>query len=54
MDKDDIYLAVTLETMFTHTKKLAVGACYLYCYAIKLLINGKTRTETIDEIIYEA
>ena len=40
--------------MFTHSKKLAIDACYLYCYAISLLINGKSRSETFKEIREEA
>ena len=50
MNKDDMYMAIALQTMFTHPMKLAIEACYLYCYAISLLINGKTRSETFQEI----
>ena len=40
--------------MFTHPLKLAIDACYLYCYAISLLIDGKSRSETFKEIKDEA
>ena len=54
MNKDDMYMAITLETMFTHPLKLAIDACYLYCYAIKLLIDGMSRSDTFEEIKKEA
>lgn len=37
--KEDLYNAVLLQTALTHQNKFAVDACYLYCFAIGILIN---------------
>jgi ADP-ribosylglycohydrolase len=36
----DIYQAVRLQTKFTHSNENAIGACYLYTFAISKLIEG--------------
>ncbi len=35
-----MYQAVRLQTIFTHSNEVAIGACYLYTFAISQLING--------------
>lgn len=40
LNKEDLFLAVKLQTMMTHASEIAIEASYLYCYAIGLLING--------------
>jgi hypothetical protein len=41
---DDFYYAIKYQTMLTHSNQIAIDACYLYCFAIKLLIiNGSSK-----------
>lgn len=42
LPKEQLYQAVKLQTSLTHSNQIAIDASYLYCYAIVLLINGKT------------
>ena len=42
LPKKDLYIAVKLQTMLTHSNEIAIEASYLYCYAISLLIKGET------------
>jgi len=42
LPKDQLYQAVKLQTSLTHSNQIAIDASYLYCFAIVLLINGKT------------
>ena len=50
---EDLYNAVSLQTMLTHSNKIAIDSCYLYCYAIRELIrNGNAKeafTKTLDQ-----
>ena len=41
--KEELFLAVKLHAMFIHSHELVIECCYLYCYAIRLLIKGKNR-----------
>ncbi|TNV78765.1 hypothetical protein FGO68_gene2351 [Halteria grandinella] len=54
LNKQDLYAAVKLETAFTHSRELAIGACYLYCYAIGQLIQGKAAKEVFEEVLDES
>ena len=39
----------------THCNKIAIDCSYLYCYAIKLILNGETDRKVIfDLVMYEA
>lgn len=42
LSKKDLYIAVKLQTMLTHSNDIAIEASYLYCYAVSLLIKGET------------
>ena len=48
LPKEELFLAVKLETMMTHSNSVAIEACYLYCYAIGLLINGYSSQDTFN------
>ena len=43
-----MYQAVMLQTMFTHSNETAIGACYLYTFAISKLIEGLKGTEVYE------
>ena len=45
LSKEDLFKAVKLQTKMTHSNDIPIEACYLYCYAISLLINGATPAE---------
>jgi ADP-ribosylglycohydrolase len=47
---NEMYAAVTLQTLFTHPSQIAIDACYLYCYAISLLIKGDSMVKAFDEV----
>jgi ADP-ribosylglycohydrolase len=38
LSDEELYTAVALQTMLTHSNKIAIDSCYLYCYAIRELI----------------
>ncbi len=42
LPKEELRIAVKLQTMMTHSNDIAIEASYLYCYAISLLIKGST------------
>jgi ADP-ribosylglycohydrolase len=48
LPKEELFVAVKLKTMMTHSNYVAIEACYLYCYAIGLLINGYSTQETFN------
>jgi ADP-ribosylglycohydrolase len=48
LDSDSLFAAVKLVVMLTNSHELVVEACYLYCFAIQQLINGKTATEAFN------
>lgn len=48
LPKDELFIAVKLQTMMTHSNDVAIEASYLYCYAIGLLINGYSPQETFN------
>lgn len=54
LPKDELYEAVKLVTCLTHSNQIAIDASYLYCYAIVLLINGKSATQTYTLAMQEA
>ena len=49
LPKEDLFTAVKLQTMMTHSNEIAIEASYLYCYAIGLLINGASPAETFNK-----
>jgi len=52
---DDLFEAVRLFCSFTHVHELVLESCYLYCYAIRLLIvNGKKMNEAYNEMMLES
>jgi ADP-ribosylglycohydrolase len=59
LPKEELKIAVKLQTMMTHSNEIAIEASYLYCYAIGLLIKGdssieafnKTKAEVLSETI---
>lgn len=56
-----MYEGVRLQTLFTHSHETAIGACYLYTFAIARLIEGikpedvyeltKKEAETNEDLI---
>ncbi len=48
LPKEDLFTAVKLQTMLTHTNEIAIEASQLYCYAISLLIKGHTSLEAFN------
>jgi ADP-ribosylglycohydrolase len=48
LDSDSLYAVVKLIAMMTHSNELVIETCYLYCYAIKQLINGSSAKETFN------
>ena len=48
LDKDSLHTAVKLVVLMTHSNKLVIEACYLYCFAIIQLINGNTSIEAFN------
>jgi len=48
LNKEDMYQAVRFQTMFTHSNENAIGACYLYTFAISKLIEGLKGTEVYE------
>lgn len=40
LSNEDLYKAVHLQTYFTHSNKVAIDSAYLYCLAIKMILNG--------------
>jgi ADP-ribosyl-[dinitrogen reductase] hydrolase len=53
LSKDDLYLAVKYQTMFTHANPTAINATYLYCYAIKLLIKEDLSMKDMGKKVFE-
>ncbi|CDW91870.1 UNKNOWN [Stylonychia lemnae] len=55
LSNDDLYRAVYLQTYLTHCNQIAIDSTYIYCFAIKLILNGKTDRQTIfEEVLLEA
>jgi ADP-ribosylglycohydrolase len=50
----ELYQAVRLQTMFTHSHDQAIYASYLYCLAIGLLIKGYEPEEVYKRLREEA
>lgn len=51
---EELYEAVKLQTLFTHSHQIAVDACYLYCFAIKQLIIGASGRSAFKATCNEA
>jgi ADP-ribosylglycohydrolase len=51
---NELYEAVKLQTLFTHSNPVAISASYLYCYAIGKLIKGKDSATVYQETWDEA
>ncbi len=49
-----MYQAVKWQTKFTHSNETAIGACYLYTFAISQLINGVDGLKVYEETEKEA
>jgi len=45
LDQASLHAAVKLVVMLTHSHELVIESCYLYCFALQQLINGKTAVE---------
>jgi ADP-ribosylglycohydrolase len=41
--REELFAALKLHVMFIHSHELVIESCYLYCYAIGLLIRGEER-----------
>ncbi|CDW91567.1 UNKNOWN [Stylonychia lemnae] len=55
LSNQDLYKAVYLQTYMTHCHQLAIDSTYLYCLAIKLILNGlKDRKIIFDTVKEEA
>jgi hypothetical protein len=61
LNKEDLFIAVKLQSMLTYPNNVAIETSQLYCYAISLLIKGyssidafnMTKTEIKNPIIIE-
>jgi len=49
LPKEELKIAVKLQTMMTHSNEIAIEASYLYCYAISLLILGASSIEAYNK-----
>lgn len=47
LSSDELFEAVKLQTYLTHPNEIAIHASYLYCYALKLILNGNTKNEDV-------
>lgn len=55
LSPDELYEAVKLQTSLTHPHEVPITTSYLYCYAIRLILKGKTSAEDIyDMTLHEA
>ena len=45
LDSASLHAAVKLVVMLTHSHELVIESCYLYCFALQQLINGKSTIE---------
>jgi ADP-ribosyl-[dinitrogen reductase] hydrolase len=54
LPKEELFLAVKLQTMMTHSNEIAIEASQLYCYAISLLIKGYSTSDTVNMTKNEA
>lgn len=48
---EDLYTAVSLQTMLTHSNIVAIDSCYLYCYAIRELIRTGNAKEAFAKTL---
>jgi ADP-ribosylglycohydrolase len=48
LPEHEMYVAVRLETMFTHCNEIAIASCYLYTFAISKLINGMNHSSAYE------
>jgi ADP-ribosylglycohydrolase len=51
---NEMYAAVRLQTLFTHSNEEVIAACYLYTFAISKLINGMTGSKAYEATKKEA
>lgn len=54
LSNDDFYEAVKLVCFFSHCKPAVIDACYLYCLAVKLLIQDMKPREVYEEVKRQA
>jgi ADP-ribosylglycohydrolase len=50
LPKEELKIAVKLQTMMTHSNEVAIEASYLYCYAISLLMKGASSIDAFNKI----
>lgn len=51
LSDQDLLTAVKLQTYLTHCHPLVVEACYLYCLAIKQILNGPDQIQGVYQSI---
>lgn len=51
---EELFLAVSLLTSLIIPHELVVMSCYLYCFAIKLIINGELSQNVYEKLQEEA
>lgn len=55
LNNEDLFEAVQLFYGFTQTNELVVESCYLYCFAIRLLIvDNLSKRETFERVLKES
>ena len=52
--KEDLYEAVKHFVSFIQCNDIVIEVCYLYCYAIRLLINGEIDGATMNNYLSES
>ncbi|CDW87214.1 UNKNOWN [Stylonychia lemnae] len=53
LSNDDLYKAVYLQTYMTHCHQIAIDSTYIYCYTIKLILNGNLDRKSIFDLARE-
>ena len=51
--KEDLYEAVKHFVSFIQCNDIVIEVCYLYCYAIRLLINGEIDGQKVYYLTFE-
>ncbi len=54
LSSEELFLSVSLLTSLIIPHELVVMSCYLYCYAIKLIINGEISQNVYEKLQEEA
>ena len=53
LSNDKLRETVELQTRFTHSNQVAIDSSYLYCFAIKLLIDRRYGDKNIGQFVYD-